>query len=164
MYARQGHDVVQYIPSVMTVFAPAAAEGRTRLFIMRMEGRIADGRKTIWALHSNNGAYHFAAVLQQLQEMERSRAKRGQPPQPSRLRESIAGVVFDSAPSVLNVEIMTRGFTGFLAVSALACVCSCSRVALLVDSLVSGLAPEAASDVRAPSDQLAAAAAVPLAA
>lgn len=163
LYARQGHDVVQYIPSVMTVFAPAAAEGRTRLFIMRMEGRIADGRKTIWALHSNNGAYHFAAVLQQLQEMERSRAKRGQPPQPSRLRESIAGVVFDSAPSVLNVEIMTRGFTGFLAVRSL----PCSRLLAARSMLLfcaAGLAPEAACYVRAPCDQLAAAAAVPLAA
>jgi len=75
---------------------------------------------------SNNGAYHYAFLLSLLAHQQHQQIlshshchgdeleSMASLPFTSSLYRSIAGAIFDSAPSALTVNILTQGFLGFL--------------------------------------------------
>ena len=97
---------MQYSPSVLSVFASEHARQQAKQ-LKRDILRRANGRPVVFHALSNNGIYHAALLLEEMSQPSADN---------ERLRRAIAAMILDSAPSELTLEILTRGFTGFLAV------------------------------------------------
>jgi len=137
LHEKQGRHVIPIIPSPLAPFIPQFFRKERIRLLKQLLKLVKEGPERIIVFHllSNNGAYHFAALVAMLRGEDREIADGGNslssdpassdthpprsysvlsPTDSLYLERRIRGIIFDSAPSPLTPRILSRGYLGFL--------------------------------------------------